>query len=116
MSANTIFYGWKRSLPGREQMSASHFEEFMRYLTGLQQEGVIESFEPVFLDPSGAGMDGFMLIRLEAGKTSQLLDRSDFSEHIIRSMLHLEEPVLCRGVTGAMLQERMTTWVANIPR
>jgi hypothetical protein len=38
MSANTIFYGWKRSLSGREQMSARHFEEFMAYLTGLQQE------------------------------------------------------------------------------
>jgi hypothetical protein len=45
-----------------------------------------------------------------------LLGRPDFSEHIIRSMLHLDEPVLCCGVTGAMLQERMATWVANIPR
>jgi hypothetical protein len=116
MSANTVFYGWKRSLPGREGLSASHFEDFMRYLTCLQQEGVIASFEPVFLDPSGAGMDGFILIRLDAGKTSQLLDRPDFSEHIIRSMLHLEEPVLCCGVTGNMLQERMARWVANIPR
>jgi hypothetical protein len=116
MSANTVFYGWKRSLSGREQMSARHFEEFMAYLTGLQQEGVIESFEPVFLDPSGAGMHGFVLIRTEAGKTSELLGRPDFSEHIIRSMLHLDEPVLCCGVTGAMLQERMATWVANIPR
>jgi hypothetical protein len=97
-------------------MSASHFEEFMAYLGGLHKEGIVESFEPVFLDPSGAGMHGFVLIRTEAGKTGQALERPDFSGHIIRSMLHLEEPVLCRGATGAMLQERMTTWVANIPQ
>ena len=115
MSSNTIFYGWKRSLPGREAMSARHFEDFTNYLAGLQQEGVIDSFEPVFLDPSGAGMLGFMLIRTEAGKTGQLLGRPDFSEHIVRSTLHLEEPVLCCGVTGAMLRERMAMWVANIP-
>jgi hypothetical protein len=116
MGANTIFYGWKRSLPGREQMSASHFDDFMRYLAGLQKEGVIASFEPVFLDPSGAGMQGFVLIRTEVGQTGQLLGRPDFSEHIVRSMLHLDEPVLCCGVTGAMLRERMERWVANIPR
>lgn len=38
MSTNTIFYGWKRSLPGRERLSASHFEEYMGYLAGLLKE------------------------------------------------------------------------------
>jgi len=29
MSSNAIFFGWNRSLPGRERQSAEHFGEFV---------------------------------------------------------------------------------------
>ena len=28
MSSNVIFFGWNRSIPGRERLSAEHFGEF----------------------------------------------------------------------------------------
>lgn len=115
MGTNIIFFGWKRSLPGRETLSASHFEEYTRYLAGLQKDGVIESFDPVFLDPNGSGINGFVLIKVDPAKAAQLLGRPEFTEHITRSMMHLEDPVLSYGVSGNLLKERMAQWVANIP-
>ena len=54
MSGNVIVFGWKRSLPGREKISAQHFQDFLQYLGGEKQKGTIESFEPVFLEPNGS--------------------------------------------------------------
>jgi hypothetical protein len=31
--SNAIFFGWNRSMPGRERLSAQHFDEFVAYLT-----------------------------------------------------------------------------------
>ena len=43
MRPNVIFFGWNRSIPGRERTSASHFQEFVAYLSSLQQKGTIQS-------------------------------------------------------------------------
>ena len=96
-------------------MSATHFDEFTRYLAAMQGEGVIGSFEPVLLDPNGAGMIGFFLIKMGDAGVGRLLDRADFTEHLIRSMLHVEEPVLSHGVSGAAVMDRMTKWMTCIP-
>ena len=39
MASNVILFGWNRSIPGREKVSAQHFGEFVQYLGGLQQKG-----------------------------------------------------------------------------
>jgi hypothetical protein len=53
MSSNAVFFGWNRSIPGRERISAEHFQGFVRYLGGLQQKGAIQSFDAVLLDSHG---------------------------------------------------------------
>jgi hypothetical protein len=116
MSSNTIFFAWKRSQPGREHISAAHFEEMMRYYTGLQQAGVVQSFEPVLLDPNGSGVNGFFMIKVEESKLPELLARQDFHDHVTRSILHLEDPVLSYGVSGPAVGKQMESWVASIPR
>jgi hypothetical protein len=115
MSPNTVIFGWKRSVPGREHMSAAHFDEFARYLAGMQGDGVIQSFEPILLDPNGSGMVGFFLLSTGDAGVGRLLDRADFTDHVIRSMLHVEAPILMHGVSGTGVMERMTRWMACIP-
>jgi hypothetical protein len=115
MSTNTAMFAWKRSLPGREQMSATHFDDFVGYLDGLQKDGQIDSFEPVLLDPNASGMIGFFLIRADDARLSQVLSSDAWSGHMVRAMIHLDQPVLMRGVTGALVQELMGRWRACIP-
>ena len=112
---NAMFYAWKRSVPGREHLSARHFDEFVGYLSGLQDAGQIQSFDTVLLDPNGSGVNGFFLIKGEDAKLAQVLDSPEWSDHIVRSLMHLEDPMLCYGVSGELGRDRLQKWVACIP-
>ena len=115
MSSNAIFFGWNRSIPGRERLSAQHFQEFVAYLGGLRQQGTIESFDVVFLNAHGGDMNGFFLIRGESGKLSELVGSTDWVTHMVRAALHLEGPGAVLGVTGEAIAERMNLWTSLIP-
>jgi len=32
MSSNAVVFGWDRSLPGREQLSGKHFQDFVAFV------------------------------------------------------------------------------------
>ena len=115
MTINTIMYSWKRSLPGRETLGARHYPEFVAYLEGLRDAGQIDSFEQVLLWPNGSQVNGLFLIRGEDKKLDQMLDSPAWSEHIMRSMMHLDEPVLSYGFSGQMATERLREWAGHIP-
>ena len=116
MSSNVILFGFDRSIPGREMLSAQHFQTFTEYLGGLQRKGTIQSFEPVFLDPHGGDMNGFFLIRGESPKLDELIAGDEWHTHVIRAMLHLNKLGVVRGATGALIAERMAMWTKEIPK
>jgi hypothetical protein len=115
MSSNVIFFGWNRSIPGREATSAEHFQEFVQYLGGLQQKGAIESFEAVLLNPHGGDLNGFFLIRGDHGKLDALASSAEWEMHVTRGGLHLEGAGVVRGATGDLVMEWMARWSQSIP-
>ena len=115
MGSNVIFFGWNRSIPGRERLSAEHFQEFVQYLAGLERNGAIQSFEVVFLDPDGGDMNGFFLIRGESGKLGELAASADWMTHMTRAALHLEGSGVVTGMTGDAVTERMKLWTSLLP-
>ncbi len=116
MSTNIILFGWNRSIPGRERLSAEHFGEFTQYLGGLQQAGAIQSFEAVFLDIHGGDLNGFFLIRGEHAQLDTLTASEAWSTHTLRADFHLQGAGAVRGATGALVMERMAQWMKNIPQ
>ena len=116
MASNAVFFAWNRSIPGREHISAAHFQEFVQYLQGAQEKGAIQSFDPVFLNTHGGDLNGFFLIRADNAKLDALLASSDWERHMIRAGLHLEGSGAVRGVTGDMVMERMDLWTVSIPK
>jgi len=85
MASNVMLFGWNRSIPGREKTSAQHFEEFVKYLGGLQQKGAIQGFDTVFLDTHGGDLNGFFLIKGDSAKPCAGLDnRVDHSYYSCR--------------------------------
>lgn len=116
MSTNVVLFGWKQSIPGRESLSAQHFQEFLQYLQRQQAEGSIESFEPVLLEPSGSDLTGFIFIRGEPARLATLVGSHEWVQHQVRAMLHLHGMALMRGVTGSAVMERMEMWTKAIPR
>lgn len=115
MGPNVIYFGWNRSVPGRERLSAEHFQEFLGYLGNLQQKGTIEAFEPVFLAPHGGDLNAFFLIRGEASKLDALTSTQEWVTHMTRAAIHLEGSGAIRGYTGNMVGEMMGIWQRHIP-
>lgn len=116
MGTNCIVFGWNRPIPGREEISASHFEEFLNYLAGMQQAGTIHSFDTVFLSPHGGDMNGFFLIRGETSKLDALVSSTEWVTHMTRANLHLEGSGAVRGNTGEAVDEMFGIWSSNIPK
>ena len=115
MSSNLVFFGWDRPIPGRETVSAAHFQEFVQYLGGLQQSGTIQSFEAVFLDPHGGDLNGFFLIRGEPAKLDTVMASDAWHTHLTRGGLHLDGLGAIRGATGELVMARMALWSKLIP-
>ena len=115
MGTNTVFFGWGRSNPGREHLSAQHFEEFVKYLNGRKESKAIDDYEIVFLDLHGGDLGGFFLIKGESPKLDALLASAEWVTHMTRAAMHLENPGTIRGVTGNRVAERMALWSGLIP-
>ena len=115
MSKAVIFYGWNRSVPGREQTSAAHFQDYIGYLAGLQESGAIDSYEIVLLNPHGGDLNGFFLLRGDHDQLDALQATEDYQNHVTRGGMHLEGSGAIRGVTGEGVMEWMARWTAHIP-
>jgi hypothetical protein len=115
MGTGVMLFGWNRSIPGREKVSAAHFDEFVKYVGGLQQKGTIQAYDAVFLDTHGGDLNGFFLIKGESAKLDALARTTEWVTHITRASLHLEGSGVIRGVTGDELMKRMAIWTSAIP-
>lgn len=116
MASNVLLFAWNRSLPGREQLSGQHFQEFSDFLAAAQRNQRIESFEVVLLEPHGGTLNGFFLIRGEQARLGELTSSDEWIRHIVRAQLHLDGACAVRGVAGQAVPERMKLWMESIPR
>jgi hypothetical protein len=98
-----LFVGFGNPVRGRESQAIDLFNETIGWYTRLQEEGEIESFEPVFLEPHGGDLSGFILIRGDAEKLSALRVSDEFTQFVIRASLHVDSI----GVVGADMNERL---------
>lgn len=115
MASNAIFFGWNRSIPGRERISEQHFGEFVQYLTGLQEQGLVQSFDATFLNPHGGDMNGFFLIRGDSDSLSSIMRTEEWTAHMTRAAMHLDGAGAVTGATGEMVMARMALWGDAIP-
>jgi hypothetical protein len=98
-----LFVGWGGPVRGRESKAATVFNEAAEFWGRQQQQGEIESWEAVFLEPHGGDLAGFFLIRGERDK----LARIRFSDEVLRLNLRAGHIVESFGVVGAELGERI---------
>ena len=115
MNSNVILFGWNRSIPGRERMSAEHFQEFVQYLDGLKKSSAIQGYDVIFLNAHGGDLNGFFLIRGETRKLFDLMSTPDWAKNMVRASLHLEGSGSILGASGDAVIERMKTWTSLLP-
>jgi hypothetical protein len=100
-----LFLGFGPPVRGRERQAIAVFNEAMEYWTRLQQQGEIESFETVFLEPHGGDLSGFTLLRGDRAKLASIRTSDEFARQSLRAGLITER----LGVVGATLGERIGT-------
>jgi hypothetical protein len=103
-----IFLGWGEVVRGRETQAVEAFNETIAFFTERMEDGTIESFEPVFLEPHGGDLGGFMLIRGDVAKLATLRTSEEFTQLILRATLCVDGI----GVVGADLAERLQRQMA----
>jgi hypothetical protein len=115
MSTNALVFGWDRPIPGREKLSAAHFNDLVAYLEGKKKTQDIASYDILILSPYGASFNGCFLIRADNAKLDTLIASPEWVQHIIRATLHLEGVISTRAATGNMVMERMEMWAKALP-
>jgi hypothetical protein len=103
MADSGLFIGFGAPARGRERQAQKVFGEVSEYCSRLQQQGDIESFEPVLLEPHGGELEGFFLVRGDQDKLARIRGSEEFERHIVRGQLIAENI----GVTGAFLGARL---------
>ena len=103
-----LFVGFGNPVRSRESQAVELFNETIGWFSQLQEDGEIESFEPVFLEPHGGDLGGFILIRGDAEKLSKLRVSDEFSQFIIRAGLSVDNI----GVVAADMNERLQRQMA----
>ena|SRR5438876_1913623 len=103
-----LFIGWGDVARGREKEAVDLFNEIVAYYGRLQEDGEIESFEPVFLEPHGGDLTGFVLLRGDAEKLAALRVSDEFTQFSLRAGLVVDR----FGVVGADLAERLQRQMA----
>ena len=98
-----LFIGWGEVVRGRESEAIELFNETLGFYGRLQEEGTIDSFEPVFLEPHGGDLNGFILIQGDAEKLAALRVSDEFTQFSLRATLVVNG----FGVVGADLAERL---------
>ena len=100
-----LFVGFGYPVRAREPQAVKVFNEAMEYYARLQQQGEIESFESVFLEPHGGDLNGFTLLRGDQDKLASIRTSDEFARLSIRADLIVEG----FGVIGAQLGEQIET-------
>ena len=103
MADSGLFIGFGAPVRGRERQATKVFNEAFEYYARLQQEGEIESFEPVLLEPHGGELDGFFLLRGDQDKLARIRNSEEFERLTVRGQLIIEN----LGVVGAALGGRL---------
>ena len=104
-----LFIGWGAPVYGREAKGLEVFNESLAYYGRLQQEGVIEGFETVILEPHGGDIAGFILIRGSEQKLAQLRVDDEFVGLSTRASLIVEGLGVVGAALGEGLEEAITT-------
>jgi hypothetical protein len=103
MADSGVFVGFGLPVRGRERQATKVFNEFVEYLGRLQQEGEIESFEPVLLEPHGGELGGFFMVRGDQDRLARMRGSAEWERLIVRGEVIVEK----LGVVSAFLAERL---------
>ncbi len=113
MADSGVFIGFGFPARGREEGAVKVFQELIQFLGGQVQEGNIESFEPVLLQPHGGELGGFVLARGDMPKLGAMVGSPDFQRLMTRAQAIVEHFGVVTCLLDQELQRQMGTFLQD---
>jgi hypothetical protein len=110
MANHGVMFGWNRPVIGREAMAGELFQESMNYWSQQVEKGVIESVEPILMEPHGGDLNGFFLVRGDLDKINAMLETEEHKKLIMRVDHSIQNFGMVRTVHGEELMKQMGWW------
>jgi hypothetical protein len=100
-----LFIGWGTVISGREKEALDAFGEVQAFWARMQQEGRIESFETVLLEPHGGDLAGFILVRGAREQVDAARVDEEFRRRVVRAGMLLNGLGVVSATLGDGLQQ-----------
>lgn len=115
MADRVVFISWGQVVRGREERAMENFNETVGLYGQMQQDGRIEGFDVVLLNPS-TGMDGYIEIQGSAEQLATLKESEDFQSQLATATLIVDDLKMADGYTGAAIAKQMEMYQAAISK
>jgi len=116
MADHLLFIGWDEVVRGREERAIEVFNEVVGYYGRLQQEGRLESFDAVFLVPTGSGLQGYFQLNGSEEQIAAVQADEEFRRRMLDAGLAVERLSIAPGYTGQAIAEQMAMYQEAISK
>ena len=110
MSDRILFMGWNRAYVGLEKQSMKVFQKGLEYLSKLQKDGRIESYDIVTLTPHGGDLNAFVIVRGEGQKLAEILRDATFAQIVSEANFCIQGYGVVTGSIGTGAIKALTHW------
>jgi len=119
MADRVLFIGWGANVRGREARGLDVFDQAVGFYGRCQQEGRIESFDVILLDPHGGGLAGYMELHGSADQLRALRDDEEFRRILFDASLIVDELGVVDGYANEGIARELTLYreaIAQVPQ
>src|SRR4051794_3928689 len=108
MADRLLFLSWGQVVRGREARAVEVFNESVGLYGRMQQDGRIESFDVVLLDPHAGGLSGYIALHGTAEQIAAVHEADDFEQLVADVSMIVDDLRIVDGRTGDGIAPRMT--------
>jgi hypothetical protein len=115
MADRMLFIGWGTPVRGREERGLEVFNESIGLYGRMQQEGRIDQFKVVLLDPN-ANLAGYIELHGSAEQLSAARANEEFRRTLVDASLIVEDMRIIEGFTNDGVAQQMSLYQESIAR
>jgi hypothetical protein len=119
MADRILFIGWGATVRGREERGLEVFDAAVGFYGRCQQEGRIESFDVILLEPHGGGLAGYMELHGSADQLTALRQDQEFRRILVDASLIVDELGIVDGFANEGIAREMALFreaIAKVPQ
>ena len=115
MADRVLFISWGSPIPGREERGLEVFNDAIGLFGRMQQEGRIEKFDVVLLQPNG-DLNGYIELHGSAEQIAAVHEDEEFQRNTVDASLIVDKLRHVDGVTNDEVARQIAMYQEGIAR